>query len=161
MKKQTLILSLAFLLSSFAMQAQDFGAGVILGSPTGISVNYLLGNGNSIDGALSFDLDDDYQDIHVHSTYLWRNPKSLKVQDIYLGWYWGMGAKARFLDSDRKIANNRDDDTFLFGPRAAIGTNYEFEKHPVEVFIEASLTLHIIEDTDTDIDAGLGLRYYF
>lgn len=136
------------------------GLGIIIGSPTGISANYLLSQKNSIAAALAFDDDD----IHLHVDYLWRFPKSLSADSVKLGWYGGAGLKLRDHDhSDHK--KNGDDhehhDDGEFGPRGVVGLNYEFDKVPIEVFGEVSLVMYIIDETDMDLDFGIGGRYYF
>ena len=132
--------------------ANDFGLGVILGGPTGISGNYVLSEKSSVDGALAYDLSHDHN-FHIQSDYLRRNLKSIKLGQYMLGWYWGIGAKLRS-DEDK-------DDNFRIGPRIALGTNYEFESDPVELFAETSLTMNLIPRTDADIGLGIGMRYYF
>lgn len=142
------------LLTSTVVFAKNFGLGVVLGNPTGISANYMLGGNKSIDGALAFDLNGD-DHFHIHSTYLFRHPKSLELDSVKMGWFWGVGAKFRTHD------DRHGDNDYRLGPRGSIGINYIFPKAPVEIFGEIALIMNVIPKTDTDVDAGIGLRYYF
>jgi hypothetical protein len=150
-----IIFVVLFLSAGSAYAHGPFGLGVVLGSPTGFSGNYLLSNVNSIDGAVAFG---SHSNFHIHSDYLFRYPKSIPFEGKALGWYWGIGAKYRtFKDDDKKP----DHDTYRFGPRGVIGMNYEFAKAPVELFGEFALSMYIVQSTDLDADFGIGVRYYF
>lgn len=153
---KTIIVSLILVFAGTA-RAEQFGLGVILGNPTGFSANYLLSKNNSIDAALAYDLGDD-EDLHIHVDYLWRFPNSLKAENVFFGWYTGVGAQLRTHEKDH--GDHDKDDTDL-GPRAVIGLNHDFQKVPIEVFGEISMTMYIIEETDLDLDFGIGGRYYF
>jgi hypothetical protein len=146
-----------FFLAPLAHSTPQLGLGIIIGSPTGLSGNYLLSNTRSIDGALAYDLGHD-SNFHMHSDYLYRYPKSIPFDGQALGWYWGIGAKFRTHHDDD---HSRHDESFRFGPRGVIGMNYEFGKAPVEIFGEAALCMYLIESTDLDLDLGIGARYYF
>lgn len=54
------------------------GVGAILGSPTGLSMNFLRARNRSIDLAAAFDLTGD-RDFFMHSTYLFRHPRSIDM----------------------------------------------------------------------------------
>lgn len=139
---------------------QQFGLGVIIGSPTGISANYLLSDENSIAAALAFDDDD----THLHIDYLWRFPNSLTAEKVNFGWYGGVGLKFRDHDhGDHKSNGDHHEhhDDGEFGPRAVAGLNHEFKKVPIEVFGEVSMVMYVIDETDMDLDFGIGGRYYF
>lgn len=147
------ILMSAALLST-SLGAQEIGLGVILGSPTGFSANYRTSDSHSIDAALAYSLIGD-TNLHVHSNYLWRYPRAIKTGQVDFGWFWGLGAKFRTHEG------RGDESDYRIGPRVVAGVNHEFRKVPIEVFLEAALVMHVIPETDADIDVGLGGRYYF
>lgn len=151
-----LLLFLILILGSNLANAKQFGLGVILGSPTGISANYLLSDRNSIDAALAYDDDD----LHFHMDYLWRFPKSLRTQKAAFGWFAGVGLKFRDHDHDGHH-HHHDHDDEKFGPRAVAGVNHEFNNVPIEIFVEGAIVMYLIEETDIDLDFGIGARYYF
>lgn len=133
----------------------NLGLGVILGDPTGFSANYHLSLNQSIDGAVAWDFSGE-DDIYLHSTYLFHHPQSIKIEKINLGWYFGLGARAIF----HNRSNSNDDDVNL-GIRGALGANFKGIKTPLEVFLELAPVMEFVEDTDFDMDAGIGFRYYF
>lgn len=152
------VASLLLSVSAWAVSPDDnVGVGVILGNPTGFSANYKFHNTRSIDMALAYDLSGDDDRFHIHSTYLFRYPDSLDLESLQLGWYTGFGARALFYNND----NNGNDDDFRLGIRGALGLSLDLEKVPIEIFAELAPVLNIIKDTDLDLDAGIGLRYYF
>ncbi len=128
------------------------GAGVILGTVTGLSGNYRLTKSKSIDAALSFDLDDD--EFTVYSTYLWHSPGSLDIDNVPFGWYLGLGA---MLETVKK---HKDTD-FEAGPRGSIGLHFPIRNHRFDVFLEGALVMKVIPETEVEGHLGLGGRIYF
>ena len=47
------------------------------------------------------------------------------------------------------------------GVRFPVGIAYLFDGAPVDVFLEVVPTLNLIPDTDVDLDAAIGARYWF
>ncbi|MBI4656064.1 MAG: hypothetical protein HY746_04850 [Elusimicrobia bacterium] len=149
MKKIILIACLlAYQPILFAAQNNEpgrFGAGIVLGEPSGISGKYWLNKDNAINGAIGFG------DVSIHADYLWHNWKLFaQPKKGYLTAYYGPGLKLQ----------DKDKDT-IFGIRAAAGASYEFEKHSVEIFMDLTPVLELSPDMDLDIDIGIGIRYWF
>lgn len=149
MKKIILIISLlAYQPDLFAAQNNEpgrFGAGIVLGDPSGISGKYWLNTYNAIDGAIGF------SDVSVHTDYLWHN-RTLFTQPKKgnMTAYYGPGLKLQ----------DKDKDT-IFGIRMTGGASFEFEKHPIELFMEFVPILELSPDTELDLDIGIGIRYWF
>lgn len=151
--------------SARAADPGPFGLGLIIGSPTGLSLKYYLGeSGHAIDAAVGQAVASD-RGIHVHADYLW-HPGILASEDAFdLVWYVGIGV--RLLDHDR---GNRGEDDFHIGPRAPIGILFDFNEVPLDVFLELALILDFRSGEDGrddhdefgfDLNAGIGVRYYF
>ena len=83
-------------------------------------------------------------DIITHLRDLLRKPKKGELP-VYLG----LGAKIR------------DDKNTVFGIRFLGGLSYLFERHPLEAFAEIAPVLRCAPSFQTDLDFGIGLRYYF
>lgn len=143
----------------------DFGLGLIIGSPTGISGKYYLEKAHAIDFAAGGTLIGS-RGLGVHADYLWHPVVLAREQAFDLALYAGIGG--RLLDHNRK---NRDDDLHL-GARLPVGVVFDFMKGsiPLDVFVELALVLdYVIDDDeyddhdtfDVDLNAGLGARYYF
>ena len=144
-----------------------FGLGLIIGSPTGVSAKYYLGGGDqAIDAAVGFAFIGN-GGIQLHADYLW-HPIML-TQDTSFSLPMHVGIGARVIDHDR--GNDADDD-FHLGIRGPIGITFDFNEIPLDVFVEIALILdfhgdHKIRDNedsdfvDLDLNAGIGVRYYF
>jgi hypothetical protein len=139
-----------------------FGLGLILGSPTGVSMKYYLGeSGQAIDAAIGGAFSK--SGLHVHVDYLW-HPFML-VQEAAFNLPLHAGVGVRLLDHDR--GKDGDDDLHA-GLRLPVGLTFDFKEVPLDVFLEVALILdfhgeHGIDDDQLglDINAGVGVRYYF
>jgi len=152
---------LMILLVVAGVRAEDgVGIGVILGEPTGISVKKWLSNEHAIDAAAawSFSENDSFQ---LHADYLFHDYGILRAGDIggRLPLYVGVGARLKFQNDDDK--NGRNDDDALFGIRIPFGISYVIAKAPVDMFAEIVPILDLAPDTELDINAAIGARFYF
>jgi hypothetical protein len=143
---------------------KTFGLGVMLGGPTGICGKYYL----TKDTALDFGVGayygyrrhyDRYAGLHVHGDFLWHPAVLTKNESFWLPIYVGIGA--RFLDHD-------DHDYSHLGVRVPFGLMFDFEKTPIDIFLEFALVADIVEFGPYDADDGyvdlafaIGFRYYF
>ncbi len=158
MIKNKLVL-IAIVLFSGAAQAKQFGLGLILFGPTGLSTNYFIDRNTSIDTAWSWSLNDDDQNLYVHSTYLIHKPRLLKLDRTAIDVHFGGGLRLISWDDRPGKRDKHDDETYI-GLRGAGGLNYTFNG-TIEIFGELSLTMDVIPDTDADLDLGIGARFYF
>ena len=85
----------------------------------------------------------------LHSDLLVHNFKLFTVETGKMSFFYGVGARIRF-----------DDDT-TFSLRVPVGISYEFEKTPIELFLEIVPMLDLVPATEVDIAGGVGFRYYF
>jgi len=122
------------------------GAGIILGDPTGPTVKYWLNPRLAIDLGMGFNDDFSlYSDILIHEWSLLPQPPKGA-----LAGYFGVGLRYENKDKDDE-----------FGIRAVVGADYWIDSHPIEIFLEVAPVFQVSPDTDTNFDAGIGLRYYF
>jgi hypothetical protein len=138
-------------------QGGPFGLGIIVGSPTGLCGKLYLNQRNAIDFAVGASFLDN-RGLHAHVDYLW-HPVMLATDEAFsLPLYVGIGA--RILDHDH---GGRDDDDVHLGARVPVGILFDFKRVPIDVFIEIALVVDIIQDHDDliDLNAGIGVRYYF
>lgn len=146
MKK--LFAGLLLIISSSAL-SQDFGVGVIVGSPTGLSLEKYIDGETSIDGAFAWNLR--HGRINMHSNYLIHQEKSFYLNETAFNSYYGGGLKVR------KSSN----DNWRIGPRAVGGADYVFEEVPIKAFAEFGAIFTLIEETGLEFDLGVGARYMF
>jgi hypothetical protein len=153
-------LALAALPRAAHAEGGPFGIGLILGSPTGISGKYYLGDsGHAIDFAVGGAVATD-NGLHVHADFLWHPWILAREPSFNLPVHLGVGA--RVLDHDR---GNKGDNDFHFGLRAPIGLTFDFTEVPLDAFVEIALIfdVHTAHDNNfgIDLNAGVGVRYYF
>jgi len=143
-KMAIIVLLLAAVGSANARMQDSFGLGIIIGEPTGLSVKYWLDEERAVDGALAWSLSDD-DSFQLHGDYL--------IHDYEL-----LEARLKFKDDDGK---GHDEDDAVFGIRVPVGITYLFDDTPIDLFFELVPILDIAPDVDLDINAAIGLRYYF
>jgi len=141
--------------SASARTEQPFGLGVIVGEPTGLSLKYWLDDELAIDGAAawSFSENDSFQ---LHGDYLIHNYELLGADELPC--YYGLGARIKLKDSDGR---GRNEDDTIFGIRFPLGITYLFDEAPLDLFVELVPVLDLAPDADVDINAAIGLRFYF
>lgn len=135
--------------------AEENQLGFILGAPTGVSAKKELGSDRAVDAALAYSLRSE-ESLVIHANYLFEKQFALHIQDhATLNLYYGLGGRFAFIDE------GKDKDKVAIGPRAPIGFTYDVPTMPVQAFVEFSVTLDFIPDTDVDFDAGIGARIKF
>jgi hypothetical protein len=147
----SVILACLIIETSYAADQSGIGAGIIVGEPTGLSLKY-----NKFAGGIAWSIDD-Y--LHIHFDYWFYNADLVKR----LNWFIGGGLKFKIFDdhdNGRDHDNDSDDNSTGVGLRIPVGIQY-FIIPEFEVFAEIVPGIYLVPDTDFDMDAGIGARYYF
>jgi uncharacterized protein DUF3996 len=149
--------------------ARTFGLGFQVGDPTAIIGKVFVGSSNAIDFGVGFggygygrcrdrqgrwyyDCNG-YDNLSLHGDFLWQD--TLVRSQVKLDWHIGAGARVIFWDTF--------DDTYvaLLG-RMPLGLDLTFNRPSfLEVFFEIAPGIQIWPRLDFDIDAALGVRFYF
>lgn len=156
MKYKIAIIVLLLSVSSANARKQDnFGLGFILGEPTGLSLKYWLDEERAVDGAAawSYSENDSFQ---LHGDYLIHNYEWLNNDNLPV--YYGIGARLKLKDNDGR---GRNQDDAIFGIRIPVGVTYLFDNAPLDLFFELVPVLDLAPDVELDINAAVGMRYYF
>ena len=149
------------------LQAQakggPWGLGVILANPTGFSGKYRFSEKNSLDAALGYSFGRS-DNITLHSTYIWEFSESIRLDNVGISHYFGVGGT--FYSRNRNDpppfwADNRADDTLALAARGLAGLNYYFNDPAIEVFAELALNFFFVPSTHVDLGLAIGGRYYF
>ncbi len=151
MKKGILILALAIVLFSGVARSQekDFGLGIILGEPTGISAKKWLNDKAAIDGAVAWSFVTP-SSFHLHADYLIHDFNLLNAKKGKLPLYFGIGLRVRIRSGDNRL-----------GIRAPVGICYIFEQSPLDIFLELGPILDLTPETRLRITSSVGIRYFF
>jgi hypothetical protein len=145
-------------------QSSGFGAGLILGEPTGISLKGWISEDRAIDGAVAWSLHSGSY-ISLHADYLFHNMDLIKINKGRLPLYYGPGLRLRSWTGDRYWDrggwHHYDGGRAGLGIRFPVGLDYLPEKTPVDVFLEIVPALDLVPETDFDITGAIGVRYWF
>lgn len=142
--------------TAYGMQ-EGLGVGLIIGEPTGFVVKKWMNNEVAIDGAVAWSFDGE-DSLHVHGDYLLHNYTLLKDQQNQIREtipvYYGLGVRVKFED-DKK------GEDLQVGIRVPLGINFLLQEHPIDFFAEIVPVMDFAPDTDLDLNAAIGVRYFF
>ena len=143
-------------------RGRNFGLGVAFGSPTSIVGKYFIGGGNALDFGLgfwtygwgcnnrgycegrSFDV------LTLNADYLWQDGV-VQGSKATLDWHIGAGGRVWVGGGDASIA-----------ARMPVGLDLTFRKPSfLEVFLEIAPAVYIVPGLYLDLEAFLGVRFYF
>ena len=148
MKKLRFIIAL-ILLSTQAFAVGDFGAGVMIGQPTGFTAKKILSNGQAVDAGAGWSIGGNTT-FQLHSDYLWNKQDALYWNDKDpLDLYFGIGARMKFADE------------IELGLRAPVGMAYFMNERAVEVFTEIAPIFNFIPTSNVQLQLVVGGRIYF
>lgn len=137
-----------------------FGAGIIIGEPTGVCAKLYVKDDQAIAAAAGFAFVGG--GIHLHADYLF-HPVILQSRDSFvLLAYIGPGVRLI------QYRDGRDDNYIALGIRGVGGLLFDFKEQPLDVFVEVAGVLEF-GFTDVEDDEGFGpalnvaagVRYYF
>lgn len=131
--------------------AGHFGAGIILGEPSGVSAKYFLNDTLAIDGAAGWSLHED-SDFYFQGDLLFHKFDLIHVSKGQMPVYIGGGAFVRFRDE------RHDNEA---GIRVPVGISYMFEDAPIDIFAEIAPGLDLTPSTRADFTGGVGIRFWF
>lgn len=154
--RTALLVALAGTPTSARADGGPFGLGIILGEPSGLSAKLFLDARHALDFALDYSLVDSA--LYIHADYL-LHFSGWRVRDggvHRLVPYVGLGGKVGVRDH-----RGDDDRSGALGARIPLGIAWMPASVPIDVFLEIVPGLFLIPETDPDLDASLGLRYFF
>lgn len=146
------VLSCLFLLPDSAKSQssnnidKDFGLGVMLGEPTGVSVKFWTTNRSAFDVGAAWSLSGRNEALHLHADVLWH---SWFPDTENLAFYYGIGGRVIFTDEAHA------------GVRIPLGLTYVFDEIPFDLFVEAVPIFDLAPDTEFAGNGAVGIRYYF
>ncbi len=134
-----------------------FGAGIIIGEPTGVTAKLYVKDDQALQAAAGFAFVGG--GIHMHLDYVF-HPVILQSRDSFvLLAYVGPGVRLI------QYRDGRDQDFVALGLRAVGGLLFDFKGNPLDAFVEVGGVLEYGFDDDEGFGPALnvaaGVRYYF
>jgi len=134
-------------------QQKHTGIGISLGEPTGFSGKMWWSDTMAFDCGVAWSFAED-PSIHIHGDVLWHNwhvlDDAFEVDDNgRLPLYYGVGGRLK-----------AGEDTRL-GVRFVIGATYIFAYAPFDIFLEIAPIMDIAPETELQLNAALGTRFWF
>jgi len=134
----------------------NFGLGIILGSPTGITGKYMFTESHALDADLAWDFL--YGGFAGTVDYLFHFRNVLNSSTVGMKFYLGPGGMV----GTRNVGKGSDKKTRLaVAARGTAGLSFMFTKVPIELFIDGSPGMWLIPYTRFYLSGGLGFRYFF
>ena len=135
----------------FAGSNRDgFGAGIIVGEPTGLDGKLWLSSSTALQSAIAWSTSNN-SGLHFTLDYTIHKWGIFDIQKGALPLYFGIGGRFR-------IRDDRDDD---LGVRIPVGMAYQFANDPFDIFLEVVPVMDLAPDTDFSLNAALGARFFF
>ena len=142
-------------------QQRTFGAGVIIGEPTGISAKLWTSQENAFDFGLGWSMAGDWMGryngyyyrgtrVHFHMDYLWHSFDAIHSTERF-PLYYGIGGR---LNTGAGYESS-------FAVRGVLGIAWLPRNTPIDIFFELVPSLQLTPASAFGIDAGIGARYYF
>jgi hypothetical protein len=128
----------------------NFGLGIIVGEPTGISGKFFVSSTNAIQGAAAWSFSGD-TDFHLQLDYLYHFESLIPVKNGKAPVFAGLGGRIKFRE-------NQDNQV---GIRIPVGVAYHFATAPFDIFVELAPILELAPDTEFNMEGALGGRFYF
>jgi hypothetical protein len=138
--------------------AGDFGVGVMLGEPSGVSAKYWISETEAVSGGLAYSIAG-HDAMQVHADYLIHHFDVTRIDesDGRLPVYFGIGGRFKLAHDEGR---GKDDDARL-GVRLPLGITFLFAHVPFDVFGEVAPIIDVIPEADLGISLAFGARLYF
>jgi hypothetical protein len=141
----SLLLPLCSSLPAQADEPNEFGAGIVLGEPSGVNMQFYWDNNQAIDLTAAWSFSDWLTvagDFQIYN-YLLDAPREWR-------WFYGIGSYMTF----------PEDDDLTWGVRIPFGVKYHFPYSIVDVWAEAAPGLELLEDTEAIFQGGIGVTFW-
>jgi hypothetical protein len=145
---------LIFSTNESVAQQPNFGLGIIIGGPTGISAKLWTSDINAFDFGLGWSAinhrDHSRNNVHFHMDYLWHSFNAIRSAERFPLYYGIGGGFSSYADNESSIA-----------VRGVFGIAWLPHQTPIDIFLEVAPSLELTPSTGVFIDAAIGIRYYF
>ncbi len=129
---------------------REFGLGLVVGEPTGITGEKWLSHRTSVDFGAAWSMDG-HDSMDLVADHLWYDHDALDDDPRRFALHYGLGGRLRI----------EEDGADRIGPRFPLGVTYFADGGRVGIFLQVAPVLDLAPDTDLDVQAGLGARYFW
>lgn len=150
------IFILAALIVPVLLQGQNLGLGIVIGSPTGISLRSLLATRSAISAHAGWSFIGN-AGVHLTGDYQYLFPMVIEtaeggsISDVTP--YIAVGGRLRVKEADE------DDTEVHLGLRVGGGIEYLISRFGI--FLEVLPVVDLVPATDLDFEGGIGFLFYF
>jgi hypothetical protein len=138
-------------LPATAAQNKHVGVGFILGEPTGIDAKFWLANEHALEFGAAWSLSGN-NEFHIQGDYLFHKFDLIHINTgDQFPLFFGIGGRM-------VLVENADD---VIGIRFPVGLTYIFANYPFDIFGEIVPILDVAPDSDFDLEAAIGARFWF
>jgi outer membrane protein W len=130
-------------------QSKGFGAGVIIGEPTGLNGKGWISQHSAVVGGVGWRLGVGKDRLQLHADYLWHFHEWIRSSQQFSP-YVGVGGRLMSIDGDG-----------VFGVRIPFGIVWIPEDAPLDVFLEVVPVVDLAPATDLNGNGGVGIRFFF
>lgn len=156
-----ILLTAAPVLKAYAPMGKDFGFGIMLGEPTGLTAKLWTQK----DMAFAFSIGSSYLGkLRIGADYLWHfNAFNSTVVNMYAGpgLAIGIGESGGWWYNDKNKKWYKKNDELGFGMRGVFGINVVPKKSPLEFFGEIGVMVGFLPDIYSNAEGAIGMRFYF
>jgi hypothetical protein len=142
-----ILVTFLFISLSATFAQSNFGIGIMLGEPSGVSGKLWTANTNAFDFGAAWSFKGSGHML-LQADYVWHNGLS-QASSGKLALYYGIGGRVIFSDDP------------LVGARIPIGLDYNFSSAPIDIFVELVPILDLIPSTNFNLGGGIGIRFWF
>lgn len=141
-------------------QGKNFGFGIMVGDPTGLTVKFWTQRQN----AIVLDVGGSYfGSPRINVDYLWHfDAFDSRVAKLYagLGGVIGVGKGNGFYYKEKNGFYYRTGSDLGLGVRGVFGVNFIPSSSPIEIFLEAGALIGLAPEFGSAADVALGIRFY-
>jgi hypothetical protein len=144
----------------------EFGLGLELGAPSGLNGKYFLSDDRALNFGIGWIYDryyyNDRSGVHLYLDYMFHPFLLTKNPTFQLPFFIGVGG--RIWDFDDRV-DRVDDHGYALGVRMPVGVTFDFNKVPMDIFVQltlvADILVHYHDDLGLHLEGSFGVRYWF
>lgn len=130
-------------------RGREFGLGVMVGEPTGITGETWLSERTAFDFGAAWSVAGEDR-FDLTADHLWYDFDALDTDDAPIAVHYGLGGRVGI----------EDDDEDRFGVRVPVGLTYFVNDARIGLFAQVAPIVDVAPDTNLEVQGGVGARYF-